>query len=505
MKKIYLLLTFNLFIFNLIHAQIKIGAGVGAHNTSIVEKNTLQNWASQYKGNYTTLSGIHAGIFAELPLNKKNSWAVQSSLQYTNKGNKFGKSYDSSKAFNSDTSSILASVKMNHIELPVNLVYRIPISSKVHFILGAGGYVSYLMKGKTTYDLYNASGEHTTADMKLANGETLTSFNKLDYGINGLAGLDFNDRVMLTVNYNKGLADLYKTSYDGSFKNQSIGATVVVWVTKSRSSKIKAETKDTDGDGVPDKDDKCSGENGTSATNGCPDKDGDSIPDKEDKCPDVAGLVKYAGCPAPDADKDGVADDEDKCPGVAGVAKYNGCPVPDKDGDGINDDEDKCIDIAGSAKYKGCPVPDTDMDGVNDDEDKCPLKSGSKANNGCPVVEKDMIEEINRAAHNILFDVNSDNIKATSYIALDKIANIMLKNEGMKMDIEGHTDNTGSVRHNQVLSGKRALAIKIYLVNKGVSHERLTASGFGSENPIAENTTEAGRAKNRRVAFKVSY
>ncbi|MFT3702348.1 MAG: OmpA family protein [Agriterribacter sp.] len=505
MKKVYVLLTFGLFTLNILQAQIKVGAGIGVHNASIIESNSLQNWNNQYKGYFSPLGGIHGGVFAELPVGKDGHWAVQGSLIYTNKGNKFAKSYDSTKTFNSDTSSILASVKMNHLELPLNMIYRLPISQKVHFIIGAGGYVGYNIKGKSTYDLYNASGEHTTVENRLGTEQTLNSFNKLDYGVNGVAGLDFNDRVMLTLHYTRGLADLYKASYDGSFKNQAVGATLVVWVTKSKTAKIKESVKDTDGDGVPDKDDKCSGESGTAATNGCPDKDGDGIPDKEDKCADVAGLTKYAGCPAPDADKDGVSDENDKCPDVAGLVKYNGCPAPDTDKDGINDENDKCPDQSGTAKHNGCPVPDTDMDGINDEEDKCPTKAGSAQNSGCPVLENNLIDEINKAAHNILFDVNSDNIKVTSYTSLDRVAEIMLKNEGLKMDIEGHTDNTGSVRHNQVLSGKRALAIKIYLVNKGVSHERLTASGYGSEHPIADNNTEAGRAKNRRVAFKVSY
>jgi outer membrane protein OmpA-like peptidoglycan-associated protein len=179
--------------------------------------------------------------------------------------------------------------------------------------------------------------------------------------------------------------------------------------------------------------------------------------------------------------------------------------VPDTDSDGINDENDNCPAIAGVAKYNGCPAPDTDGDGIDDDADKCPLKAGTKENNGCPHLAKDMLDDINKAARSILFDVNSDNIKMSSFVALDKLAEIMRTNDELKLDIEGHTDNTGSVRHNQVLSGRRALAIKTYLVKKGIAPGRLTASGFGSEHPIADNNTEEGRSKNRRVAFKVKY
>ncbi|MBX3257738.1 MAG: OmpA family protein [Chitinophagaceae bacterium] len=505
MKKIYLLLSVNLLIFNIIYAQVKFGLGGGVHNSTVIEKNSLPNWKQQFGNYYTPYSGFHAGLFSEFALDKKANWAVQASLLYTTKGRNFARSYDSAKSFHSDTSSIISSWKLGYLELPVHLVYRIPLTSRVRFILGAGGYAGYNLTQKASYQYYNASGELTTYDNKLATGDNVHQYNKLDYGMNALAGFDFNDRIMLTANYNRSLSDFYKAEYSGSFRHQSYGATLVVWVTKSKSAKLKADAKDSDGDGVPDKIDKCNGENGTAATGGCPDTDGDGIPDMQDKCPDVAGISKLLGCPAPDKDNDGVSDEEDKCPDVAGSPRYDGCPVPDTDNDGINDEEDECPAIIGSSKYKGCPAPDTDMDGVNDDEDKCPLKPGKKEQNGCPDIEKDMIDNINKAARSILFDVNSDNIKSTSNASLDRIADILINNPEIKLDIEGHTDNTGAVRHNQILSGKRALAIKMYLVKKGVEPERLTASGFGSEHPIADNNTEAGRAKNRRVAFKVRY
>ncbi|MFI5218877.1 MAG: OmpA family protein [Bacteroidia bacterium] len=85
-----------------------------------------------------------------------------------------------------------------------------------------------------------------------------------------------------------------------------------------------------------------------------------------------------------DSDGDGVMDKDDKCPDKAGTAKYAGCPVPDTDGDGVNDETDKCPAIAGTAKYAGCPVPDTDGDGVNDETDKCPNAVGVASNYGCP-------------------------------------------------------------------------------------------------------------------------
>lgn len=505
MKKVCLLSAFALVFFNIVNAQVKWGVGAGPHNTSVIEKNDLQDWGQDFKNNFTPLSSFHAGLFAEINLGKKENWAIQPALLYTNKGRKFSKSYDSAKAFINDTSLISASWKISYLELPVNVIYRIPLSSNVRFILGGGPYVAYQLNSKTAYEIINASGERTAYNDKMATGEAVNAYRKMNWGINALAGFDFNDRFMFTANYSRSLSDFYTAAYGGSFKHQVFGGTVVVWLSSSKSARIKASQVDSDGDGVPDKLDKCPNEMGTAATQGCPDTDGDGIPDYEDKCPDVAGVSSLIGCPLPDRDKDGIPDDTDQCPDVPGVAKYNGCPVPDSDGDGINDDMDDCPKIAGKAKYRGCPAPDTDGDGIDDDNDKCPFKAGTKENGGCPGVANDVLDEINKVARNVLFDVNSDNIKASSFSSLNKLAEILKNETELKLDIEGHTDNTGSVRINQVLSGRRALAIKTYLVNQGVSTDRLSASGFGSEKPIATNNTEEGRSKNRRVEFKVKY
>jgi outer membrane protein OmpA-like peptidoglycan-associated protein len=505
MKKTYLLLAFSLFSFNLIYAQIKWGIGAGAHNASVIETNSLQNWNQQYKGNFSPLGGFHAGVFSEISLDKKGNWAVQPALLYTNKGRRFSKSYDSAKSFLNDTSAIHASWKTSYLELPVNFIYRLPLTPKVRFIVGGGPYIALQLTDKAAYEITNASGESNIFNDKLASGDAVNKYEKLNWGVNALAGFDFNDRLMLTANYSRSMSDFYTAQYTGSFKHELWGGTAVIWLTPSKTARIKADQKDSDGDGVADKLDKCPTEMGTAATNGCPDTDGDSIPDNEDKCPGIAGISALMGCPAPDRDKDGIPDEADKCPDTAGTAKYNGCPVPDSDADGIDDDNDNCSGIAGTPKYNGCPAPDTDGDGTDDDADKCPLKAGTKENKGCPDIAKDMLDDINKAARSILFDVNSDNIKTSSFIALDKLAEIMRTDTELKLDIEGHTDNTGSIRHNQVLSGRRALAIKTYLVKKGIASERLTASGFGSEHPIADNNTEAGRSKNRRVAFKVKY
>ncbi|MEO8569216.1 MAG: OmpA family protein [Ginsengibacter sp.] len=231
------------------------------------------------------------------------------------------------------------------------------------------------------------------------------------------------------------------------------------------------------------------------------DRDGDGIVDSLDACPDAAGLAALQGCP--DRDGDGIADKDDKCPEVAGLAKYQGCPIPDTDKDGINDEEDKCPNIPGVARYQGCPVPDKDGDGVNDEEDKCPNEAGPASNFGCPVIDVVVVEKINKAAQNIFFATGSAKLLAKSFKSLKDVAQIMTDNPSYKIDVDGHTDNTGSNELNQKLSDSRANSVKQYLVENGVDESRIVATGYGEDKPIEDNKTAAGRAKNRRVEMRL--
>ena len=231
------------------------------------------------------------------------------------------------------------------------------------------------------------------------------------------------------------------------------------------------------------------------------DRDGDGIVDSLDACPDIAGLAALQGCP--DKDSDGIADKDDKCPDVAGLAKYQGCPMPDTDKDGINDEEDKCPNVPGVARYQGCPIPDTDKDGVNDEEDKCPNEAGPASNFGCPVIDVVVVEKVNKAAKNIFFATGSAKLLAKSYSSLKEVAQILKDNPSYKINVDGYTDITGSADKNQVLSENRANSVKVYLTSNGVDESRITATGHGINDPIADNKTAAGRAKNRRVEMKL--
>jgi len=103
---------------------------------------------------------------------------------------------------------------------------------------------------------------------------------------------------------------------------------------------------------------------------------------------------------------------------------------------------------------------------------------------------------------NVLFGSGSAVIKPGAYYVLDDVVKTLGENPGMKINIEGHTDNVGSPAKNKDLSLRRAQAVKNYLVGKGVMPDRMTTEGFGCSRPVALNGTDAGRALNRRIEIR---
>ncbi|HSZ24358.1 MAG TPA: OmpA family protein [Cytophagaceae bacterium] len=103
----------------------------------------------------------------------------------------------------------------------------------------------------------------------------------------------------------------------------------------------------------------------------------------------------------------------------------------------------------------------------------------------------------------LYFDVNKWDIKPEAYATLNKLYLSFTKSPTLVVEIAGHTDNVGDEGDNLRLSQRRADAIRDYLVNKGVSKDRILSKGYGEKNPLASNDTEIGRAKNRRTEVKV--
>ena len=113
------------------------------------------------------------------------------------------------------------------------------------------------------------------------------------------------------------------------------------------------------------------------------------------------------------------------------------------------------------------------------------------------------IEKINKAAASIFFATGSSILLAKSNAALNNVVAILKANPDYRVDINGYTDNQGNADKNKALSEARANAVKAYLLTKGIPQNRLVSTGHGTDKPIADNKTPAGRNKNRRVEMKV--
>lgn len=112
------------------------------------------------------------------------------------------------------------------------------------------------------------------------------------------------------------------------------------------------------------------------------------------------------------------------------------------------------------------------------------------------------VEKPNYSFSNIQFEFNSGILKTDSYPIMDKAALEMKKDPAVKFVLNGNSSAEGTDAHNMALSIERANAVKVYLVNTGVSADNLAVKGYGETKPIADNTTEAGRVRNRRVEIE---
>jgi len=185
----------------------------------------------------------------------------------------------------------------------------------------------------------------------------------------------------------------------------------------------------------------------------------------------VQASIEFEPMRPSDTDRDGVIDSRDRCPGTpAGeVVNSRGCPPPkDSDRDGVPDPADRC--------------PDTPQ-GISVDAQ------------GCPILPKQLVLD------GVLFEYGSTEILSESDDALRRARRILLDNPTVRVEISGHTDNTGDAAFNRTLSKDRAQAVADWLVAHGVDPAQLTTAGYGSDQPAASNSTEEGRKQNRRIEF----
>lgn len=206
------------------------------------------------------------------------------------------------------------------------------------------------------------------------------------------------------------------------------------------------------------------------------DLDGDAIPDSEDWCaltpPDTR--VGPSGCA--DWEIPVSCEREMPVPASAPVAVVPAQPAPAAE-----------------------PPKDSDGDGVNDAADRC---AGTPAGlavdaKGCVEIEKVVLAGVN-------FEMGSVKLRPEAAAPLRTVAQAMKASPAVEVEIGGHTDSIGPAGKNRRLSERRANSVKAFLVGEGVAAARLTTKGYGEAEPVGPNDTDAGRANNRRVGFRVT-
>ena len=303
---------------------------------------------------------------------------------------------------------------------------------------------------------------------------------------------------------------LQETGGQNNFHNVVIGAGLTF--------AIGGTPRDTDGDGVPDKNDKCpdTPKGATVDATGCPmDSDADRVLDGLDKCPNTpkGATVDSSGCSS-DADGDGVHEGVDQCANTpkGAVVDSVGCPV-DSDGDGVPDGIDTCPSTPKGAEVDslGCPL-DNDKDGVPNGLDKCPnTLPGLKVDTlGCSIEiverETELLDTGLIRLNDVNFETGKANLLPESYAELQVVAGLLRKWPELRLEVGGHTDSRGSAAKNMALSQARADTVRAWVMNNypEIDPKTLTTKGYGSTKPRAPNTSELGRAKNRRVELVVT-
>ncbi len=194
---------------------------------------------------------------------------------------------------------------------------------------------------------------------------------------------------------------------------------------------------------------------------------------------------------------------QSKAKEIAVVVPKSVAPPADTDGDTIIDTADRCPEtpLGAAIDSMGCAL-DTDKDGIIDYFDKCQsTEVGLKVDDkGCPkVLEEDITLNLN-----VNFDSGSSVVNARYFREISKAANFLEEYPNTTVIIEGHTDTRGSAAANKTLSQKRANAVAKVLINIfKVSSDRVSSRGYGEERPIADESTQIGLLKNRRVVANI--
>lgn len=404
-------------------------------------------------------------------------------------------------------------LSVTNIPLRARLSYHVPLGGNASSIRLGAGYVRNLYRKDVDFDDDGLTG---------ILGVRLGLTEKLGFRVDG------------TVDYVPGPAADRADNY-------------VNWGAQAGFSLLFGNSLDADHDRVRNSADRCPRtQRGQPVdASGCApsqlDRDRDQVNDAADRCPDspLGQAVDAQGCSAAerDADQDRIIDIDDRCRGTpAGervdqegcsesqkdddrdgvVNTLDRCPdsradervdstgcVPgpqDSDKDGVADPADQCANTAAGEPVdsRGCPR-DSDGDRVSDGRDRCPSTPSGQAvdENGCPILFQKGARTV--ILRGVTFPTGRANLTPGARGVLRDIATQLAENPEYRVQVSGHTDNTGSRAGNLRLSLARARTVMDFLVGNGVSPRQLTAKGFGPDVPIASNKTAAGRAKNRRV------
>jgi len=237
------------------------------------------------------------------------------------------------------------------------------------------------------------------------------------------------------------------------------------------------------------------------------DDDNDGVINELDQCRSTPLNVKVdkCGC-APDNDCDGIKDYQDKClgyPTSQHIVDKTGCPK-DSDSDGVADFEDNCPFTASgfSVDKMGCPA-DTDQDGILDDKDIC-----SNTPNDMKIDKHGCLVKFNKLKIDPLsinFSLDSSEIPLKYYGQMEEISKILKYYPQTEARIDAYTDDIGPSDYNLKLSEQRAQKVKSFFIDTfGLNPVKLKVIPHGESDPIADNSTEEGRQKNRRVIITLA-
>ena len=404
-------------------------------------------------------------------------------------------------------------LKSQYLGFSPMLRFGIPSEKVRLYITGGGQGAIYRTNGITNFIL----------SVPFGGGISFKVRENMHFDIRGIFNYVFKDNVD-------------KQPIFGRNDHWAIGTAGFTWIFRSNKDKdddgllnveekrigTNPEIADTDGDGLSDGQEVH--EFRTDPLNA--DSDGDGLSDAaeinrfktdpnkadsdEDGLMDGAEVYDYNTDPMlADTDYDGLNDSEE-------VTEYRTNPLKqDSDGDGLSDKEE-------IRAYMTNPLEtDSDGDGLSDgdevkkyktnpnmkDSDRGSVDDGKEVARGTDPMNADDDVTLQIASgspfvlEGVTFETNSARITGQSEGILLRVVNSLKANPGVKVEIRGYTDNVGRRDYNLKLSAARANSVRAYLVRNGIASNRLTAKGFGPDNPIAPNSTEDGRRKNRRIVF----